>query len=176
MIDHAAEEFYWDAATAFEAAEALGDDSADQVRIITAVDRAITAVDYRGPLDNAFYESAAAAGETLRAELYSAGPPKNGATALAVGQTHIDLAWFWPIDVNRFKIGRSVATVLDLMNRYPELTFMQNQAKVYEYCKEDFSELYAAVKERIAEGRWEVNGAMWTEPPNVADVPPQTLK
>ncbi|MDP6063703.1 MAG: glycoside hydrolase family 38 C-terminal domain-containing protein [SAR202 cluster bacterium] len=164
VIDHVAEEFYWDAATAFEAAEALGDDSVDQVRIITAVDRAITAVDYRGPLDNAFYESAAAAGETLRAEIYSAGPPKNGATALAVGQTHIDLAWFWPIDVNRFKIGRSVATILDLMNRYPELTFMQNQAKVYEYCKEDFPELYAAVKERIAEGRWEVNGAMWTEP------------
>jgi alpha-mannosidase len=50
------------------------------------------------------------------------------------------------------------------MNRYPELTFMQNQAKVYEYCKKDFPELYATVKERIDEGRWEVNGAMWTEP------------
>lgn len=164
VIDRAAEKFYWDAATAFETAESLGEDTPDRVRILTAVDRAITAVDYRGPLGDAFYESAAAAADGLRAELYSAGPPKNGATALAVGQTHIDLAWFWPIDVNRFKIGRSVATVLDLMNRYPELIFMQNQAKVYEYCKEDFPELYDSIKERVAEGRWEVNGAMWTEP------------
>ena len=50
------------------------------------------------------------------------------------------------------------------MERYPELTFMQNQGKVYDYCRRDFPELYEAVRQRVAEGRWEVNGAMWTEP------------
>ncbi len=29
--------------------------------------------------------------------------------------------------------------------------------------KEDYPELYVQIKQRIAEGRWEVDGAMWVE-------------
>ena len=164
LIDRAAEAFYWDAATAYDVALSLPEDSVDRVRILGALDRAIVRVDFREPGSDAFYQSVPVAADQLRSELYDDPSRPAAPTAIAVGQTHIDLAWFWPLDVNRFKIGRSVATVLDLMERYPELTFMQNQGKVYDYCRQDFPELYEAVRRRVAEGRWEVNGAMWTEP------------
>ncbi len=164
LIDRAAEAFYWDAATAYDAALSLPEDSVDRVRILGALDRAVVGVDFREPGSDAFYDSIPAAARQLASDLYESTFNPPAPTAIAVGQTHIDLAWFWPLDVNRFKIGRSVATVLDLMQRYPELTFMQNQGKVYDYCRRDFPELYEAVRERVAEGRWEVNGAMWTEP------------
>ena len=164
LIDRAAEAFYWDAATAYDVALSLPEDSVDRVRILGALDRAIVQVDFREPGSDAFYDSIPAAAQQLGSDLYESAFSPPAPTAIAVGQTHIDLAWFWPLDVNRFKIGRSVATVLDLMERYPELTFMQNQGKVYDYCRRDFPELYEAVRDRVAEGRWEVNGAMWTEP------------
>ena len=163
-IDRTAESFYWDSLTAYEVALSLGANSPTGRRILGALDRAFTDVDFRGPLGEAFYESAASAGRRLRDELYDKARSDAVPTALAVGQTHIDLAWFWPIDVNRLKIGRTFATILGLMDTYPDFTFMQNQAKVYEYCKQDFPELYEAVERRVAEGRWEVNGGMWTEP------------
>ncbi len=164
LIDRAAEAFYWDASTALEVAMSLPEDSVERARILGALDRAIVRVDFRDPGSNGFHLSVPGAAGQLRSELYDTPARSASPTAVVVGQTHIDLAWFWPLDVNRFKIGRSVATVLDLMERYPELTFMQNQAKVYDYCRRDFPELYEAVRRRIAEGRWEVNGAMWTEP------------
>ena len=164
LIDRVVEAFYWDAAAAYEAAMSLDEDSPEKARILTALDRAIVMVDFRAPGTAAFYESAARAAQRLQSDLYDAPARAARSTAIVVGQTHIDLAWFWPLDVNRFKIGRSVATVLDLMDRYPELTFMQNQAKVYDYCRQDYPELYEGIRRRVAEGRWEVNGGMWTEP------------
>ena len=164
LIDRAAEAFYWDAATAYDVALTLPEDSVDRVRILSALDRAIVQVDFREPGSDAFYDSIPPAAQQLGFDLYESAFSPPAPAAIAVGQTHIDLAWFWPLDVNRFKIGRSVATVLDLMERYPEFTFMQNQGKVYDYFRRDFPELYEAVRRRIAEGRWEVNGAMWTEP------------
>ena len=48
LIDRAAEAFYWDAATAYDVALSLPEDSVDRVRILGALDRAIVRVDFRG--------------------------------------------------------------------------------------------------------------------------------
>ena len=164
VIDKTTETFYFDISTAFDIANTLPEDSLERVRMLTCLDRALLCVDFRGLHDEDFYKSIVIANTQLRKELFNNQLNPNRPTALAVAQTHIDLAWFWPIDVNRYKIGRSVATVLDLMDRYPDFTFMQNQAKVYEYLQDDFPDLYSSVKDRVHEGRWEVNGGMWTEP------------
>ena len=49
------------------------------------------------------------------------------------------------------------------MKEYPEYVFLQTQPQIYQYIKEDYPELYVQIKQRIAEGRWEVDGAMWVE-------------
>lgn len=81
----------------------------------------------------------------------------------SIGHTHIDVAWKWPLRQTREKAARSFQTVLSLMKAYPEYLFMSNQPQLYQFVKEDRPELYAQIKERVQEGRWETEGAMWLE-------------
>lgn len=82
----------------------------------------------------------------------------------AIGHAHIDLAWLWPIRETMRKGARTFATALANMEKYPDYIFGASQPQLYEWVKEQHPELYAKVKERIAEGRWEAQGAMWVEP------------
>ena len=84
-------------------------------------------------------------------------------TALCVGHTHIDVAWLWNLEQTRQKVERSFSTVLKLMDEYPEYRFMMSQPQLFAYLKQTDSELFTRVKQRIQEGRWEVDGAMWLE-------------
>ena len=85
------------------------------------------------------------------------------ATACCIGHTHIDVAWLWRLRQTREKAGRSFATVLKLMEEYPEYKFMSSQAQLYAFVKEDYPEVYEGIKKMIAAGRWEVEGSMWVE-------------
>src|SRR5215211_4917821 len=89
--------------------------------------------------------------------------PPVGRLALT-GHAHIDLAWLWPVAETRRKGRRTFATVLDLMERYPDFTFNQSSAQLYTWVEEDAPDLFARVKERVAEGRWEPIGGSWVEP------------
>jgi alpha-mannosidase len=80
------------------------------------------------------------------------------------GHAHIDLAWLWPVAETRRKGRRTFATVLDLMERYPDFTFNQSSAQLYAWIEEDAPDLLERVKERVAEGRWEPIGGSWVEP------------
>ena len=92
---------------------------------------------------------------------------KNAAADLpsltCIGQTHIDTAWLWPMRQTREKVQRSFSTALELMRRYPEYKFFASQPKQYQMLKEDAPEVYAELKERVLEGRWEAEGGMWVE-------------
>lgn len=89
---------------------------------------------------------------------------KRGNTSVScVGHTHIDVAWLWPVRQTREKAQRSFATALALMDRYPDYKFMSSQCYLYKAVKEEAPELYERIKQRVAEGRWDVEGAMWLE-------------
>ncbi|MEA2512406.1 MAG: alpha-mannosidase [Thermomicrobiales bacterium] len=79
------------------------------------------------------------------------------------GHAHIDLAWLWPLAETRRKTRRTFSTVLSLMERYPDFTFNQSSAQAYAWIEEDDPALFARIKERVAEGRWEPTGGMWLE-------------
>ena len=89
--------------------------------------------------------------------------PPVGRLALT-GHAHIDLAWLWPVAETKRKGRRTFATVLDLMERYPDFTFNQSSAQLYTWIEEDAPDLFERVKERVAEGRWEPIGGSWVEP------------
>ncbi|MZQ86599.1 alpha-mannosidase [Paenibacillus sp. 5J-6] len=82
----------------------------------------------------------------------------------AVGHAHIDLAWLWPIRETKRKGARTFATVLRMMEQYPDYVFGASQPQLYVWIKEEHPKLYEQIKQRIAEGRWEVQGGMWVEP------------
>ncbi|MFD2699172.1 alpha-mannosidase [Paenibacillus shunpengii] len=81
-----------------------------------------------------------------------------------VGQSHIDIAWLWPVRETVRKTSRTFSTVDRLMDEYPEYQFAQSQPILYQFLKEHDPELYERVKRRIQEGRWELVGGMWVEP------------
>ena len=83
---------------------------------------------------------------------------------LLTGHAHIDLAWLWPVAETRRKIRRTFATVLTLMERYPDLYFNQSSAQAYAWIEQDDPELFAQIQQRVQEGRWDIVGGMWVEP------------
>ncbi len=82
----------------------------------------------------------------------------------AVGHAHLDTAWLWPLAESRRKVIRSFANQLVLMDRYPEHRFAASSAQHYAWLEEDAPDLFARVRERVREGRWEVVGGAWVEP------------
>jgi alpha-mannosidase len=49
------------------------------------------------------------------------------------------------------------------MQEYPEYRFGASQPQLYAFVKEHHPDLYARVKQAIADGRWEPQGCMWVE-------------
>jgi alpha-mannosidase len=88
---------------------------------------------------------------------------QQGALMLS-GHAHIDLAWLWPLDETRRKGQRTFATALNLLDRYPEFKFNQSTAQLYAFLEQDNPELFASIKAKAEEGRWETIGGMWVEP------------
>lgn len=81
-----------------------------------------------------------------------------------VGQSHIDIAWLWPVRETVRKVSRTFSTMNTLMKEYPDFVYTQSQPLLYAFAKEHYPELYEQIKQRVAEGRWELVGGMWVEP------------
>lgn len=129
-----------------------------------ALSDALNLLDLRQPYSEAFHASVAAAREYLRLRYYEPlAKVQPEAVARAVGHTHIDVAWLWDLHQTRHKAVRSFATMLKLMERYPEFKFMSSQAQLYQFVKEDQPELFERIRQAVKDGRWEVEGGMWVE-------------
>lgn len=138
-------------------------ESQSYTQTLTALNECINLLDLREPYSEAYNQSVERARRYLKREYYERYGKSARANVTCVGHTHIDIAWLWPIRQTREKALRSFATVLELMRRYPEYKFFSSQPILYEMVKEQSPELYAEIKERVAEGRWEPEGAMWVE-------------
>lgn len=110
-----------------------------------------------------FIDSAQAAYEYLQTHLADDLTNGNRPRITVSGHAHLDVGWMWPYWRTRQKIAHTVSTVLGLMERYPNYHYSQSQPQVLQWLKEDVPELYARVKQRVAEGRFELVGAMWVE-------------
>ena len=142
----------------------IAKDELEKARLLDVIGAAYNTIDWSEETydDCAFLDTVYQAHGYLTSEL-SKMPKTSGATVSAIGHTHIDVAWLWRLKHTREKCVRSFSTVLRLMEKYPEYVFLQSQPQVYEYIKEDYPEIYEKIKERIREGRWEPDGAMWIE-------------
>lgn len=101
--------------------------------------------------------------EDLIQEVRKVGDNAEG-TEHMVGQSHIDIAWLWPVRETVRKTSRTFSTINSLMEEFPEFKYAQSQPLLFQFLKDNDPELYERVKERIAEGRWELVGGMWVEP------------
>ncbi len=82
---------------------------------------------------------------------------------MAVGHAHLDTAWLWPLSETIRKCARTFSTQNDLIEKYPGYVFGASQPQHYAFVKDYYPSLYEKVKEKITQGRWEVQGGMWVE-------------
>ncbi len=161
--DSRVKKLYYDILVPWQVAAELAEQSKLQLDILDLLNSTINLIDLRQPYSPAFYESLAVADKYLEEEFYQAMCRDDKIKAVAVGHTHIDVAWLWRLDQTREKTGRSFSTVLRLMEDYPEYKFMSSQPQLYQFLEEDYPELFAKVEEKIQQGSWEAEGAMWLE-------------
>lgn len=162
-VEKESEKLYYDIEVPYSIAVLLDKDDKRRIDIFQFLSEAVNLIDFRKPFSEEFRKSIAEAAEYLDSKFYKGYCGHNGITAHCVGHTHIDVAWLWTIAQTREKAARSFSTVLNLMNEYPEYVFMSSQPQLYKFVKTDYPGLYEKIKQRIEEGRWEPEGAMWLE-------------
>ena len=77
------------------------------------------------------------------------------------GHSHMDTAWLWHIPETLKKCARTYSNQMSLMDQYPEYRFIQSSAFHGEMIRRNYPELFENIRERVAEGRYEPNGAVW---------------
>lgn len=166
-IDYDAERLYYNIFVALRAAEMYPMDNDYRINIEKYITNTLNLLDMRGlpceeiPVE--YKESVKIANEYIEKEFYGGYCKRNDNIVNCVGHTHIDVAWQWTIEQTRQKAVRSFSTALMLMDRYPEFKFMSSQPQLYQYVKEEQPEMFERIKQRVKEGRWEIDGAMWLE-------------
>lgn len=81
----------------------------------------------------------------------------------AIGHSHMDLAWLWPIRETIRKGARTFATAIELMDRYPDYIYCASQPQLYKWMQDFYPGLYEKIKTKVREGRIDPVGAMWVE-------------
>ncbi len=161
-LDEKVDDFYYMASMVWQTMELLNESDPVRHELCKALDSACHCIDWSYPGSESFYESVHQADDFLNERID--GMDKNSMiNVYCVGHTHIDVAWLWRLKHTREKCSRSFSTVFRLMEMYPEYIFLQTQPQLYEYMKEEFPEIFENIKEKVKEGRWETDGAMWVE-------------
>ncbi|MEZ3446274.1 MAG: alpha-mannosidase [Lachnospiraceae bacterium] len=162
-IDALIEKVYYDLWVPLAAFSRMEEDDKNRRDIEAILNRTVNFIDLRTPYSGEFHRTLSEASDYIDKALYSDMAGYQDVIATCIGHTHIDVAWWWTVAQTREKTGRSFATVLKLMEEYPNYKFMSSQPQLYAFLKERYPELYEKAKERIREGRWEPEGGMWVE-------------
>ena len=162
-IDAEIEKLYYDLWVPLVAFSRMEADDKNRKDIEYVLNETINLLDLRTPYSEGFYRSVREASAYIQKALYEDMAGYEDVIATCIGHTHIDVAWWWTVAQTREKVGRSFATVLKLMDEYPNYKFMSSQPQLYAFLKERYPELYEKAKQRIKEKRWEPEGGMWVE-------------
>lgn len=160
-VDVSVREFYYDLLVPWQCLELMDEESREYAQLLEVLNSVVNLLDMRRAGGPEFSDSVVQAKAELAEKV--ARLPSSSITASCVGHTHIDVAWLWTLEVTREKAARSFSTVLELMKRYPEYVFMSSQPQLYKFVKENQPGLYEQICERVKEGRWEPEGAMFLE-------------
>ncbi|MFZ7946248.1 alpha-mannosidase [Neobacillus sp. 19] len=156
------DDLYYTAKMVLETAQILDKNDPNKVILEKALAKTFTCIDWSEPGSESFYQSCIEANDTMQREIEKL-DKHTPVTVTAIGHTHIDVAWLWRLKHTREKAARSFSTVLRLMERYPDYYFLQSQPQLYSYMKKDYPEIYEQIKQRVADGSWEIDGGMWLE-------------
>lgn len=114
-------------------------------------------------IDKASFDNALLKTQPLLKEQLSKSSSNSAPYVGLIGHSHMDTAWLWPITETEKKCIRTYANQMDLMDEYPDYTFIQSSAFHSDIIKRLAPDLFKRIKKRISEGRYEPNGGAWIE-------------
>ncbi len=88
----------------------------------------------------------------------------NRKTLHIIAQAHLDPVWLWPWRDGCAEALTTMQSALDRMDEVPGFCFSQSAAITYRWAQEMDARLFARVRERLGEGRWEPVGGWIVEP------------
>ena len=81
-----------------------------------------------------------------------------------IGNAHIDPVWLWQWPEGYQEVRATFRSAIDRMEEYPDFVFTCDSSLFFEWVAESDPELHDRIRERIAEGRFQVIGGWWIEP------------
>ncbi len=97
-------------------------------------------------------------------EIYESNPQSEPIVrSAAFGHSHLDLVWLWPREIGVRKGVHTCATMLRLMEQYPEFPYMMTQPWLFQEIAKQEPGLMDEIRKRVADGRWEFTGGMLVE-------------
>ena len=162
-LDEDVNQLYYDLQVPLWAFSRMDKDDKVRLDIQTVLNETVNLIDMRTPHSEKFQASVKKAIAYIGENLYEKMGGYDDVIATCIGHTHIDVAWWWTVAQTREKVVRSFATVLKLMEEYPNYKFMSSQPVLYYFLKQRYPEIMDKIKEKVKEGRWEPEGGMWLE-------------
>ncbi len=158
------QEYYFDLVTINQLAKVLPKDSFRRGDVINCLYEIHKNVYYS--LEDTDFETfieALRSVKPLMKEILSVKTSASAPFAALTGHSHMDTAWLWHVDETVKKCARTYANQLALMEQYPEYRFIQSSACHSDFLLEHYPSLFEEIKQKVAEGRYEPNGAVWVE-------------
>ena len=84
-------------------------------------------------------------------------------TLMCVSHAHIDMNWMWSWPETVAVTNDTFQTMFALMDEFPAFIYSQSQASTYELIERYNPPMFETIRQRIAEGRWEVTASQWVE-------------
>jgi alpha-mannosidase len=81
-----------------------------------------------------------------------------------IGNAHLDPVWLWPWQEGYQEARATFWSAIHRMDEYPDFIFTCDQVVLLSWVEEQDPELFARIRERVAEGRWVNTGGWWVEP------------
>src|SRR5665811_600847 len=91
-------------------------------------------------------------------------PSTSDFTYSAIGHGHLDMAWLWPLRETRRKSARTYIRALNTIDQHPDYLYGTSQPQQLWWMKHHQPALFERIKEAVAAGRIELQGAFWVEP------------
>ncbi|MDR0568898.1 MAG: glycosyl hydrolase-related protein [Spirochaetaceae bacterium] len=151
----------YDVKALYETSKMLDQHSLRKARILKGVHSALMGVSFNASDDELSAQAAKARASI--APLLSAKNSETTPQVHLIGHAHIDHAWLWHIGETERKTARTFINMTRFIEEYPEFIFIQSQPCQLEIVKNEYPDVFEAIKNAYAKGSWEPNGGMWVE-------------
>lgn len=157
-------DFIYDLKTLNQLVKAMDKDSFRRADVVNCLAK-VHEIVYYSPehTEEAVWREALAKAREIMKPCLAAKNSASAPTTGIIGHSHMDTAWLWDISETIKKCARTYSNQMAFMDQFPEYKFVQSSAYHLEMMRRHYPQLFEQIKKRIAEGRYEPNGAVWVE-------------